>query len=333
MSNYVDVSKVPMSIAFHGGEPTLIGVKRFRELVTWAKDALGDKLRGVALQTNATLIDRDWAQAVLELGIAPSISIDGPKNIHDAARVDLLGKGSHDQVVRGIREIQAIGIAPNVLCVINPEHSGYDVYRHLRELGVTRMDFLLPDISHDNFGKVYGHLGRTPVADYLLPILDAWIEEDNEDVRVRIFYELFKKLMGGHGETDAFSTLGTSYLIVETDGSIEAMDALRVCENGMSQTGMNVLTDELTSFIQASPVARDVIQGRIPLAGKCQSCEKLRSCGGGYLPSRYSKENMFANPSVWCADLKKLTDAMQCFLDFDQPLPTPTKYASTGVSL
>lgn len=320
IDDYVEHSKRPMTISFHGGEPTLIGLPRFRELVEWAQKELGDKLAGIAIQTNATLLDADWARAIKSLNVAPSISIDGPKDIHDASRVDLKGKGSHDRVVRGIRELQAVGLQPNVLCVVNPALSGLDVYRHLRSLNVTRMDFLLPDVSHDNFDRAYGALGPTPVAEYLLPILHAWMAEDDDDVRVRIFWDLFKKIMGGQAVTDGFGSTGTCYLVVETDGAIEAMDALRVCGNGISRTGLNVVTDDFRAVSRAAPLAFDVIHGLVPLSPTCMACPKFGVCGGGYLPSRYSRDNMFANPSVWCKDLTLLIDRMQGYLSDDEAL-------------
>ena len=38
----------------------------------------------------------------------------------------------------------------------------------------------------------------------------------------------------------------------------------------------------------------------------CQTCPERDTCGGGYLPHRYSRQRGFDNPSVWCADLLKL---------------------------
>jgi uncharacterized protein len=315
MNDYVESTGQPMSIGFHGGEPTLIGVARFERLVRWARRELGPRLRRVAIQTNATLITPEWARAIRELEVAPSISLDGPAHIHDASRVDLKGRGSHDRAVRGIRLLQAEGLLPNILCVVNPRLSGLEVYRHLRALNVSRMDFLLPDVSHDRVALDYGGLGPTPVAEYLLPIFYAWMEEDDPDVRVRIFHEIILKMLGGAGETDMLGSIGTSYLVVETDGSIETMDALRVCEDGMAKTGLNVRDHGFGELGRASPLAHSVIHGGIPPSARCRSCVHLPVCGGGYLPSRYSRRNQFDNPSVWCDDLYRLIDAVADYVN------------------
>ena len=66
---------------------------------------------GNALQTNGTLIDEDWAKFLKENGFLVGMSIDGPKLLHDKYRVAKGGRGSHDNVLRGLageeaRELQ-----------------------------------------------------------------------------------------------------------------------------------------------------------------------------------------------------------------------------------
>src|SRR5262245_41896323 len=62
-------------IAFHGGEPTLVGIDRFTELVTRARSILTDKLGIVALQTNGTLLNEQWANAIRQNGVVVSVSL------------------------------------------------------------------------------------------------------------------------------------------------------------------------------------------------------------------------------------------------------------------
>jgi uncharacterized protein len=179
------------------------------------------------------------------------------------------------------------------------------------------MDFLLPDVSHDNKEHMYGGLGDTPVADYLIPVLDAWLTEDDPEVSVRIFRELFRRLMGGAGLTDGFGGSGSSYLIVETDGAIEANDALRVCENGIAASGLNVLHHGFDDLELGLPVAHKATSGGFRLPTACGLCPEREICGGGYLPHRYSRKNGFDNRSVWCRDILKILAKMRAYLQAD----------------
>jgi uncharacterized protein len=197
------------------------------------------------------------------------------------------------------------------LCVIKPGISGAEVYRHFRLLGLRRLDFLFPDVSHDNKARFYGHLGPTPVAGYLIPVFDAWMEEDDPDVSVRVLWGLLRQLLGGKATTDIFGNPRMGYLVVETDGSIEALDALRVCESGLGKSGLNVLRNSFDDLYLGLPLVHQVVHEGIPMAPQCRACPESRICGGGYLPHRYARANGFDNPSVWCADILKLLGHMR----------------------
>src|SRR5262249_12374625 len=219
-------AKHSMGVTLHGGEPTLIGAARFDQLATRAGAVLGERLAFLALQTNGTLIDDVWVEVLQRHNVQVGVSLDGPAEIHDSARVTHSGGGSYRATVAGLRRLQAGGLEPGVLCVIKPGLSGAKVYHHFRRLGLRRLDFLFPDVSHDNKARFYGHLGPTPVADYLIPVFDAWMEEDDPDVSVRVLWGLLRQLLGGKATTDIFGNPRMGYLVVETDGSIEALDAL-----------------------------------------------------------------------------------------------------------
>lgn len=59
--------------------------------------------------TNATLVTDKIAQQMKALNIVPSVSLDGPKSIHDHHRLDHNGQGSFDRVMQGIKVLQAHG--------------------------------------------------------------------------------------------------------------------------------------------------------------------------------------------------------------------------------
>jgi uncharacterized protein len=303
-----------MSIIFHGGEPTLMPLNRFEALAARARTRLGPRLRRLAMQSNAVLIDDQWAAALRRHDVSMAVSVDGPPNVHDAVRVDHAGRGSHAATMAGVRRLRSADIAPNVLCVINPGHSGVEVYRHLLAEGFRRITFLLPDVSHDNKQHLYGEHGPTPVADYLIPVFDEWFAADDPRIVLNPFWELIERVMGGLGKTDCFGNPLMNYLIVETDGSIEALDALRVCRQDLAKSGLNVLFHTFDDVRIGLPLVYKAVHEGFPLCGTCRACEFNGVCGGGYLPHRYSRANGFDNPSVWCADLTVLLKHMQASL-------------------
>jgi uncharacterized protein len=295
-----------MNLTLHGGEPTLLGSDRIHALLERAQEVLGDSLGDVAMQTNGTLLDDAWVDVIRAHGIRVGVSLDGPQEVHDAMRVDHAGRGSYNATVRGLRLLQDAGLRPGLLCVIDPAASGLAVYRHFRSLGVERIDFLFPDVSHDHKAELYGRFGPTPVADYLIPVFDEWFAEDDPNFRIRLFVSLIKAMFGSHHETDAFGNPLMGYLIVETDGSIQALDALRVCEDSIADSGLNIFSHGFDDLKLGMPLVHQLVHEGVPLSAKCRRCHELAVCGGGYMPHRYSRANGFDNASVWCKDILKL---------------------------
>jgi uncharacterized protein len=300
-----------MGICFHGGEPLLLGMERFRDMADLFRDQLGPSLARLSVQTNGVLVDAKWAQLFRDLDLTVGVSLDGPAEVNDRLRVDHGGRGSHARIVAGIRHLLGAGVEMAVLCVVQPGASGAEAYRHIRSLGVKSLDFLLPDVTHDGFAGSYGHLGPTPAADFLIPALDAWMAEDNPAIKVRFFGDMFRLILGGKPSTDAFGGNAMPYVVIETDGSIQANDPLRVCEESTADTGLNILTHTLEDLGNGRREALDFIRGAVPRPDACVGCREFDTCGGGFMPHRYSRRAGFNNPSVWCADILKLFGHMR----------------------
>ena len=81
-----------VTVAWQGGEPTLMGVDFFRRAVE-----LTDRYRRPdqrvqhTIQTNGTLLTDEWCELLAENGFLVGISIDGPPELHDRYRVDKRG--------------------------------------------------------------------------------------------------------------------------------------------------------------------------------------------------------------------------------------------------
>lgn len=311
MAEHCERHRSTMGLTLHGGEPTLIGLERFEHLVGKARAILGDGLHALVLQTNATLLNDNWAGMLVRHGVDVGISLDGPPRVHDRVRVTHTGRGSHAETLRGIAALRRAGHAPKILCVVDPQEDGAEIYRHFRALGIECFDFLLPDVSHDNRTAFYGEAPH-PVYDYLAPALDAWMEENNPRVVIPLFTELLRSLMSGEPvRSECFGNPTLNYVVVNTDGSIEPLDALKVCADRLTDVGANVFEHSFDSLARRGDLLGDVLNGREALGPTCRACPRVDICGGGYLPHRYRRANGFANPSVWCADIRLLLDDLE----------------------
>ena len=140
-------ARVPVvQVAWQGGEPTLMGLEFFRRSVELVDRYLKPGQRAeYTIQTNGTKLDAEWAGFFREHEFLVGISIDGPREIHDTFRLTRGGRGSFDQVMRGLGHLRAGGVECNILTTVHAanEHRGREVYRFLRdECGARFMQFI-----------------------------------------------------------------------------------------------------------------------------------------------------------------------------------------------
>ncbi|MGZ8594359.1 MAG: radical SAM protein, partial [Actinomycetota bacterium] len=133
-------------VAWQGGEPTMMGLDFFRRSVELAGSMKLPHQRIVyTIQTNGTLLDDEWGTFFAEHGFLVGLSIDGPREIHDAYRVDKGGKGSFDRVMEGLAALQRHDVEWNALTTVHAANQaqGREVYRFLRDdCGARFMQFI-----------------------------------------------------------------------------------------------------------------------------------------------------------------------------------------------
>jgi uncharacterized protein len=139
-----------VAVAWQGGEPTLMGLEFFRRSVELVDECLQPGQRAAyTIQTNGTLLDDEWASFFKEHDFLVGISIDGPRELHDAYRVNKGGKGSFDQVMGGLAFLRGAGVDWNALTTVHAANGdrGREVYRFLRDECDARFIQFIPIIE------------------------------------------------------------------------------------------------------------------------------------------------------------------------------------------
>ena len=99
-------------ITFHGGEPLLIGKKRFIDLLEVIRQK-PDKVDGVFIQSNGILLDEEWVDILYrqykDLNIEMSLSLDGSESMNQL-RVDYDGHGTFQRVIDSYELLYKHGI-------------------------------------------------------------------------------------------------------------------------------------------------------------------------------------------------------------------------------
>jgi uncharacterized protein len=98
----------------------------------------------ITLNTNGILITEEIAQNLAEYDVSVAISIDGPKEVHDKMRVDHLGRGTFDSVMKGFDRARKAGCNVSACCTIDEHNLDIlpDVTRwFIEDLGVQGLGF------------------------------------------------------------------------------------------------------------------------------------------------------------------------------------------------
>ena len=204
-----------VTVAWQGGEPTMMGVDFFRRSVELAeKYRMPHQRITYTIQTNATLIDDDWATFFKEQDVLVGVSIDGPREIHDTYRVDKGGKGSFDRVMAGLGHLREHGVEWNALTTIHAanQERGREVYRFLCDECDARFMQFIPiveratsetySIANEGWGEgvrgrpLYTQQGNLVTersispegyGRFLIDVFEEWVRRDVGEVYVQMF--------------------------------------------------------------------------------------------------------------------------------------------------
>ncbi|GAA0568453.1 hypothetical protein GCM10010172_60880 [Paractinoplanes ferrugineus] len=284
-------------IVLHGGEPLLYGRDRLAELVGRARATVPGPV-DFSMQTNGVLLDEPMLAMLRSVGVAVGVSVDGTEAVHDRHRRTPGGRGSFSAVsaaLRRLRRQENRQVYGGLLCTVNVAADPIACYEQLMAFEPPAIDLLLP---HANWATppATGH------ADWLITVFDRWYA-DSSPVRIRLFDDAIALMLGGSARGEQLGLSPSGVVVVESDGAIEQVDALKTAYPGACSTGTDVLTAGFDAVLDhPGIVARQI--GRAALADECLTCPAVAFCGGGHYAHRYRPGAGFRSPSVYCADLR-----------------------------
>jgi uncharacterized protein len=309
IADHVRTHALPrIGVVAHGGEPLLAGSEFFTFLAATLRSALPIGTHAdLYAQTNATLLDEEILDVLAEHEIRIGVSLDGDPAAHDARRFYPNGRGSHADVERGLELLRTPpyrGLFAGLLCVVDPQSDPVTTYEHLLGFDPPVVDLLLPHANWSN-PPIRGTRSSTVYGEWLMAIFDRWYSAPRRETSIRIFDEIIRGVLGQPSKVESIGLSPARLIVVETDGSIEGIDALKSAYDGAAHTGLHVNRDPFDAALSDPQiVARQI--GVAALGETCNQCDIRNVCGGGFYPHRYQRGSGFRNPSVYCDDLAML---------------------------
>jgi uncharacterized protein len=301
-----------MSAIFHGGEPLMNGSAYLSRAASILRSAMpSDTSLKLGMQTNGVLLNERMLDTLLAADIAVGVSLDGPAVINDKQRPNKAGRGTFDMVSRNLRLLGSEkyrSIFAGIICTIDSDSEPVEVFDTLAAFRPPLLDFSLPHATWDT-PPVRSAENPTPMGLWLNKALDHWTQQEGEraDIKVRLFQSAFAAILGGGSTTEQVGTSPSAMAVIETDGTYEQTDSMKVAYDGAAATGLDVWEHSLDDvLIQPSILQKQL--GIHALSKTCQDCYLVTACGGGSMSHRYSGNkghgDPFDNPTVYCDDMK-----------------------------
>ncbi len=289
ISGYMATEQPIYLFGWQGGEPTLMGVDFFRRVVD-LQTKYGKRGARVSngLQTNATLIDDEYAAFLAEYHFLLGVSVDGPEEVHNHYRVTASGSGSHGAVMKGIECLNRNHVEYNALTLVSSANvkRAKEVYHYLCDNGIYYHQYI-PCVEFDEkaqpspftiSGKEWG--------DFLCDIFDEWIHGDTRRVSIRLFDSLLTLMVEGAYTICHMGGNCCQYFVVEYNGDIYPCDFF---VEGKRRLGN--LMENTWEELQESSLYRGFGQEKNRWNGVCQDCEFLDYCSGDCLKHRLYRDN------------------------------------------
>ena len=305
IESYYATPQPVYSFVWQGGEPLLMG-ESFYELATDLQMAFGRPGVDVSnsIQTNGTLITDRYAKIFRACRFLTGVSLDGPEHLHNPARVDIAGKGSHAQVIEGINTLKKHNAEFNILTLVSNHNIKYpfEIYDYLVDDIDAKFLQFIECIELDQNGDMPPYcISAGAWGEFLCKMFDHWYErKDTRKISVRLFDTIIAKMVTGQ---DICCTSGRDcrqYFVVEYNGDVYPCDFHVLPELKLG----NVMTHSWEEMAE-SKIYKDFGARKSDLHEECLRCPYFKYCAGDCPKNRVGHTSGRANKlSVICEGMK-----------------------------
>jgi uncharacterized protein len=261
------------------------------------------------IQTNGVLINAEWCRFFRENNFLVGLSLDGPREMHDAYRLNKGGKGTFDEVVRAARLMQEHRVDFNILTTVHKANADHplEVYRFFRDdLGAQFIQFI-PIVeratedtlaaANEGWGGerskfLYTQEGNLVTersvrseqwGNFLIAIFDEWVRRDVGRVFVQMFDAALASWVGAPPALCIFAETCGDAVALEHNGDVYSCDHYvepKYLLGNLSETPLS----EMVASEKQRTFGRDK---RDTLPKYCRECEVRFACHGECPKNRF----------------------------------------------
>lgn len=307
---------------WHGGETTVLP-REFYQRAVLLQQRLRRPRQVVhnVIQTNATRLDEAWVRFFRDYEFRVGISLDGPRQIHDAHRRHRSGRPSFDDVVNGIQLLRDGGVPFTVLMVVGEEAVALGpqaVFDTFESLGVK--EYGLIEVKPENQPEA---TPGTPADNYLSPGMmgpflaayyDYWRERGDSRVKVRELRAIENRVrLVDPGICKLGGPCLGDYFLVEPDGEIAHCDLFK----GDPSYTLGSIVESSFAELRRSPALQRLKAEDARQRLEMSACPEFATCQGWCPHERYLGRRHDPHHSSGCCGLRPLIEHVRSRLSED----------------
>jgi uncharacterized protein len=293
------------SVILHGGEPLLYSAEGLVRLARQVRSLVIPSCRlDFSVQSNGVLLTEQALSLLAREEILVSLSLDGPRHVHDRHRLNHRQHSTFDDTVDALRRLIIAGpqVFSGVIAVIDHSVSPRELFEFFSSMELPRLDLLLPDATHTV--PPPGRLNNESC--YRRWLEEAFVLWFNEfpGLPIRWFDAVLGSRLGIPSSTDVMGLGAVSLVVIETNGSYTDHDVFKIVDRNGPELGISVFD---AGFGEVAKHPKILEHGyRLTLEGlssECKTCPVVEACGGGCVMHRAHPERGLNAPTVYCSEM------------------------------
>ena len=327
-----------ITVLWHAGEPLAVPVSFYREAFATIERLRPKGVEGGrgavtvrhSFQTNGTLIDDEWCALFRDWQVGVGVSIDGPRELHDAHRKTRSGAGTFDKTIAGIRCLKAANWPVHVLSVLS--RASLEMPEEMLAFYISEgIDHVCFNVEESEGDYVSGLFQGAELRQRYQAFLRTFWHLARADGRVTFVREIDHALPrvfrpeGVRARNIQVEPLGM--INVDSHGNVSSFSpellGHKNADYGDFLLG-NINSQSLAEIYQASidsAFLRDITKG----VEACRAhCEYFSVCGGGAPVNKFFENGRFDSTTTSFCTLTQMvpTDLiLEAFDKFEQSLP------------
>lgn len=291
---YIAMQTTPeVLFTWHGGETLMRPISFYKKALELQKKYAGGHTISNAIQTNGTLITRDWAEFFKKNNFLVGLSLDGPEEYHDAYRRTRNGRATFLQVMKGVQWLNRYGVEWNAMAAINNLNGAHplEFYHFFKEIGCQYIQFT--PVVERFYRHPDGRLLASPVdgataelapfsvtpelwGNFICTIFDEWVRNDVAQFYVQLFDSTLAGWMNVPPSVCSMGETCGHAAVMEFNGDLYTCDHFVFPEFRLG----NIYERSLLEMMNSPEQQRFGENKRDLLTDQCRQCEYLFACHG-----------------------------------------------------